>query len=340
MKKKFKMTGIILGGIIALLAIVWFTDLGGFKSKLYVNQIVKMRVSPKRLKNIKNPLDYGMTYKDIDIVTEDGVRLSGWEIPSEHTTNKTIIVNHPLMTTRYGSEEGLDGVSVEFLPMIKHLHDANYNIVMYDHRGQGDSDGGYGKTKKGKEAPVGAGVTEWQDVIASIKYVNNHTDFKNDTIALLSQCMGANATFLAWHKNPELFNNSNIKCMVAIQPTISYNMIDRMIKIKTKMDLVDAVEAKLKEQFGFGFANSLDDIKYIKVPVLFSQVRKDQYTYDDATNKNDIEQIVAACPTKNELIWIGPDEVKPYGSGKRFDGYGYFNQYPEELLNFLDQNMN
>ena len=250
-----------------------------------------MRVSPKRLGNPKTPSDYGMVYSDIDIITNDNIRLSGWEIPSKSNTNKTIIVNHPLTTTRYGSEEGLDGVSVEFLPMIKHLHNAGYNIVMYDHRGQGDSDGGYGKTVKGEEAPVGAGVTEWQDVVASVKYVNNHPEFKNDKIALLSQCMGANATFLAWRKESELFKSSNISCMIAIQPTVYYNMIDLFIKIKTKMDLVDAVESEQKKQFGFGYANSVEDIKSLTVPILFSQVRKDQYTFNESLNKNDLEII-------------------------------------------------
>ena len=142
--------------------------------------------------------------------------------------------------------------------------------------------------------------------------------------------MGANATFLAWRKVPELFNNSNIACLVANQPTVSYNMIGRFIQAKTKMNLVDAVETQQIKEFGFGFANSIEDIKGVTVPVLFSQVRKD---------KNDIEQIVAACPTENELIWVGPDEAKPYGTGKRFDGYGYFNQYPEELLDFLNKYM-
>ncbi len=339
MNKTLKMIGFIILGIVALLTIIWLTDLGGLKSKLYVNQIVKMRVSPERLDNPKNPSDYGMDFKDIDITTKDGVRLSAWEIPTKQVSNKTIIVNHPLTTTRYGSVEGLDGVPVEFLPMILHLHNAGYNIVMYDHRGQGDSDGGYGKTTKGIEAPVGAGVTEWQDVVASLIYVKNHPSFKDDTLALLSQCMGANATFLAWDKEPQLFNNSNIKCMVAIQPTVSYNMIDRFVKIKTKMDLVDAIEEEQKKQFGFGYAQSLNDIKSITVPVLFSQVRKDQYTYDENTGKNDIEQILAACPTEKELIWIGPEEVIPYGTGKRFDGYGYFNKYPKELLNFLKMKM-
>ncbi len=338
MNRLFKISAIIFG-CLGILIVAWLLDIGDIKTKTYVKQIVKMRVSPKRLGNPKTPSDYGMVYSDIDIITNDNIRLSGWEIPSKSNTNKTIIVNHPLTTTRYGSEEGLDGVSVEFLPMIKHLHNAGYNIVMYDHRGQGDSDGGYGKTVKGQEAPVGAGVTEWQDVVASVKYVNNHPEFKNDKIALLSQCMGANATFLAWRKESELFKTSNISCMVAIQPTVSYNMIDRFIKIKTKMDLVDAVESEQKKQFGFGYANSVEDIKSLTVPILFSQVRKDQYTFNESLNKNDLEKIIEACPTNSEVVWIGPEEAIPYGEGKRFEGYGYFNQYPEELLSFLEKNI-
>lgn len=334
------MTAIIILSIIAVLAIIWFTDLFGIKTKIYVNQIVKMRVSPERLSNPKNPSDYGMNYKSVDIVTADKVRLSAWEIPAQSKSNKTIILNHPLTCTRYGSVEGLDGIPVEFLPMVKHLHNDGYNVVMYEHRGQGESDGGYGKTVQGCEAPVGAGVTEWQDVVGALNYVKDHPNFKDDNLILLSQCMGANATFLAWSKEPELFNNANIKCMVAIQPTVSYNMIDRYIKIKTKMDLVDAVEAKQKEQFGFGYAQSLTDIKSLTVPILFTQVRKDQYTYDEETGKNDIEQLFAAYPTEKEMIWIGSKEAKPFGTDKRFDGYAYFNEYPEELLDFLNRKLN
>ena len=38
--------------------------------------------------------------------------------------------------------------------MIKHLHEANYNIIMYDHRGQGDSEGGIGSKSIGTEAQL------------------------------------------------------------------------------------------------------------------------------------------------------------------------------------------
>jgi alpha-beta hydrolase superfamily lysophospholipase len=126
--------------------------------------------------------------------------------------------------------------------MVPNIHDAGYNVVMYDHRGQGDSDGGLGRKSRGLEAPFGAGVTEWQDVVASLNYVTNHPDFGDDEIIFLSQCMGANATFLAWQNAPELFAAPRIRALVANQPTISYNMTDRLIRSSLGLDLVDLVQ--------------------------------------------------------------------------------------------------
>jgi uncharacterized protein len=336
-KKSIMTITLSLVAVIVVLAGIWFTNLFGLKEHIYVNQIVKMRVAPERLTNPQTPQDYGMAYTDVNIMTADNVRLSAWEIPAAQPSDKTLIVNHPLTTTRYGSVEGLDGVSVEFLPMIRHLHDAGYNIVMYDHRGQGESDGGTSKTLVRTEAPVGAGETEWQDVVASLRYVKAHPRFDDDKIGFISQCMGANATFLAWNKEPELFNDPQITSLVAIQPPVSYNMIDRYIRAKTGMDLVDQVLEAQREKYGFGYADALTTVQSLTVPVLYAQVRKDEYTYDQLKKRNDIEDVIEVTPTENQLIWIGPDEANPYGTGKRFDGYGYFNKYPEGLLSFLDE---
>ena len=43
-----------------------------------------------------------------------------------------------------------------------------------------------------------------------------------------------------------------------------------------------------------------------------------------------------ATPTEHDVIWIGPDQATPFGTGQRFDGYQYFNEHPEELLAFLE----
>ncbi len=333
--KWFKRAIAFLIVTILVLGLVWATNLGGIKQRIYVDQIVKMRVSPVRLVNVKTPNDYGMNYVDRDIMTPDGIRLSAWEIPAPYASDKTIIMNHALSTTRYGSAEGLDGVPVEYLPMVKHLHDAGYNVVMYDHRGQGESDGGTGKTLVGTEAPVGVGTTEWQDVIGSLEYVKGHPSFSDDQIAFLSQCMGASATFRAWSEAPETFSDPQIKSVVAIQPPIAYKMNERFIIAKANMDIVDEVLAAQTEKYGFGFADNVKHVKNLTVPVLFSQVETDEYTFDAETGVNDVQHIYDAAPTEKDIIWVRETGEKPHGSGKRFDGYGYFNKYPEELLGFL-----
>lgn len=326
-----------IAGLGVLTAAFWYTNPMGLRDTVLANQIVKMRVAPSRLSNPKNPADYGMKYSDADIITDDKVRLSAWEIPAGSPSDQTVILNHPLTTTRYGSDKGLDGVSAEFLPMVKHLHDAGYNVVMYDHRGQGDSDGGLGRKSKGSEVPVGAGVTEWQDVVASLKYVLDHPNFGDDEIIFMSQCMGANATFLAWQNAPELFDNPQIKALVANQPTLSYNMTDRFIQAKIGIDLVDRVLETQREKYGFGFANALESVPNVTVPILFSQVEKDQYTFNTETGQNDIQEIIDASTSENEVIWIGPEHPNAFGSGMRFDGYQYFNQHPEQLLDFMSR---
>jgi len=330
-------TGFGLVGLIGVLAAMWFLNPFGVRDRLLVGYIVDLRVAPARLVLLQTPGDFGMAYRDVDIVTEDSIRLSAWEIPAQQVSNRTIIVNHPLTTTRYGSQEGLDGVAAEFLPMLRHLHDAGYNIITYDHRGQGESDGGLGGNTRGTEAPVGAGVTEWQDVVASLNYVLGHDEFGDNEIIFLSQCMGANATFLAWHNEPALFSNPQIRGLVANQPTISYNMTDRYILAKTGFDLVDQVQDVQLERYGFGFANALETVPSVSVPILFSQVERDRYTFNTETGENDISEIMAAATAEHEIAWIGPEHPNAYGTGQRFDAYQYFNHHPEPLLDFLSR---
>ena len=339
--KKFLVWVISLISLVVITGVfIWLVNPLDVRDRVLVNQIVKMRVAPERLENIKNPSDYGMNYIDVNIVTADNLRLSAWEIKSPQPSNVTVIVNHPLTTTRYGSEKGLDGVSAEFLPMIKHLHEANYNVITYDHRGQGDSDGGIGSKAIGTEAPVGAGATEWQDVSASLRYVLDHSDFSDDKIIFFSQCMGANATFLAWKEEPELFDNPQIKGIIANQPTLSYEMTDRFIRAKTGLDLVDKVLAKQTKDFGFGFAKALDYVPSLTVPVLYAQVEKDVYTFNQETGRNDITELMDATNTENNVVWIGPDQDIPFGNGQRFDAYQFFNSNPEPILEFVRKHTN
>ena len=325
-----------LGVVVVIGAVVVLANPFNVRNQFLAERIVELRVAPERLPNPKTPADYGMEYRDVDITTADNVRLSAWEIPAATPSGKTVIVNHPLLTTRYGSEEGLDGVEAEFLPMVKHLHDAGYNVVTYDFRGQGDSDGGIGSAAIGTETPVGVGVLEWQDVAASVRYVLDSPEFGNDDIVLLSQCMGANATFLAFQEEPELFANPQIKGVIANQPTLSYDFSDRYIRANAfGLNLVDDVLRVQQDKYGFGFADTVKYVPSVTVPVLYAQVEKDVYTFDEETGQNDIQKIMDATPTEHDIVWIGSDQEIAFGSDARFDAYQYFNTHPEELLDFV-----
>jgi pimeloyl-ACP methyl ester carboxylesterase len=306
--------------------------------RLLTKLVVGQRVGPKRQELPETPADHGMNYRSVDVIASDGVRLSAWEIAAEQPIG-LVIINHPLLCNRYGSVEGMDGAPVAFLPMIKHLHGAGYSILTYDHRGQGESDGGVGKSAKGPESPVGAGSVEWQDVVGVLQHVNHHADFKDLDVALMSQCMGANATLAAWQKAPNAFDLDKIKCQVLVQPTISYNMMSRLTQRKLKMDLAASVEASQRKEYGFGFANALETIGSVKVPILLTQVKGDVYTTNAETGINDVEVIFDHCPTTKDLLWIGPDQPRAFGAGKRFDAYNYFNDHPQELLEFLAANI-
>jgi hypothetical protein len=130
-----------------------------------------------------------------------------------------------------------------------------------------------------------------------------------------------------------------IRCQVLVQPTISYNMMSRLTERKLKMDLAAAVEEVQRKEYGFGFADALQTIGSVKVPVLFTQVKDDVSTTNSESGINDIKVIFDSCPTPKELVWIGPDQPRAFGTGKRFDGYNYFNEHPEELLEFLAANL-
>lgn len=62
--------------------------------------LAKTLIQPNRRPLVKNPLDYGMKYQDIDFKSKDGTNLKAWFIPGN--SDKLIIMTHPMPFNRYG----------------------------------------------------------------------------------------------------------------------------------------------------------------------------------------------------------------------------------------------
>ena len=98
------------------------------------------------------PQDDGFSYKDVSFPTSDGVTLSGWWIaPSKaHKPLGTVILSHGVFKNRG-----------QVLSRAEFLVKAGYQVLLFDHRGEGLSG----------ESPVSGGVLEAGDYLAAADYL-------------------------------------------------------------------------------------------------------------------------------------------------------------------------
>jgi fermentation-respiration switch protein FrsA (DUF1100 family) len=117
------------------------------------------------LKNPSSPADVGLPYEELTFKSTDGLNLGGWWIPSGGS-EKVVIQLH-------GHAGSMDP-DIQYLPT---LHQHGCNILMFDFRGHGRSQG----------STVTIGYLERQDVLGAIEFVKQK-GYKN--ISLLGFSMG------------------------------------------------------------------------------------------------------------------------------------------------------
>jgi uncharacterized protein len=107
----------------------------------------QVELHPPRRALGPTPAMSGMAYSDVSFKTADGLTLRGWWIPG--TLHKTIVMVHGLSNNRQ-----------EPLHKAGYLHQAGYNLLVFDLRGHGKSDGSGSTMGYREPADVRAAVTE------------------------------------------------------------------------------------------------------------------------------------------------------------------------------------
>jgi pimeloyl-ACP methyl ester carboxylesterase len=278
---------------------------------------------------LKRPSDYGMEYEDAFFPSLDGVPLEAWFIPAN--SDKLLIINHPMPCNRYGFPGHLPpwntmfgGFEVNFLPELKHLHDAGYNILTYDLRNHGMSGAGNGGIS-------GLGLLECRDVVGSIRYAKGRKDLASMKTGLFSRCMGGNSTIIAMAKWPEEF--THIKALVLLMVVSGKTFIERGAE-NMHLDPVKAAERldeRLRELTGFRLDEEtpLPYAKHVTVPTLMTQLRRDFLIHAERDGQAIFDALGAQT---KELHWIEQ-------SNQRFYAYNYFGQHPERLLGWFETHM-
>lgn len=282
---------------------------------------------------MRRPDEYGMKYEDVTFPSMDGVQLEGWYIPAANS-KKLLIINHPMTCNRYGYPGHLPqwsiywgGFEVNFLPELKHLHDAGYNILTYDLRNHGLSASANGGIS-------GLGLLECRDVVGSVRYVKSRPDLAGMEVGLYSRCMGSISTAVAMSKWPEEFKDINLKAALFLNIVTGKTFVEKAAKLvgENPERVVARVNKRLHELSGFYLDEEtpVPYIKDVKIPTMLVQIRRDFLIHGE----DDGMKIFNALGAKDkELFWIED-------SNQRFYAYNYFGQHPEKLVGWFDKHMN
>lgn len=152
-------TGIAVGGTVT----AWATA-----SRIYAHRLLH----PIRQPAGPTPATFGLEFEDDEFQTDDRLTLRGWWIPGGR--RGTVILLH-----------GVGGSRGVFLSRCAFLHDAGFDLLLYDQRGTGESDG--------RQITVGA--REVDDVGVAIDHVLRERG--RGPIVLFGHSLGAATAVMA-----------------------------------------------------------------------------------------------------------------------------------------------
>ena len=288
---------------------------------------------------LHDPAEAGLDFEGVTFPSLDGVPLEGWLVPAAGS-GKLIIANHPMGFSRSGQPTHLDpwhaqwgtaagggnGFEVNFVPDLKILHDAGYNVLTYDLRNHGLS----GSANGGMST---SGWFEARDVAGSLRYARQRDDTRHMTVGLFSRCLGCNSTFAAMTQYPEDF--ADVRCLVGAQPVTTEVIVKHQLALSgvPAERLDDAItdldqRIKLTTSLGFAARDNREWARHVTVPTLLYGVHDDVLT-----EASDLEAMHANLPAADKsLRWVR-------NTTARWDGYLEFQRRPQPMLDWLDTHM-
>jgi pimeloyl-ACP methyl ester carboxylesterase len=147
------------------------------------------------------PEQFGLRYEKMEFRSADGLTLRGWFIPSPTGDARTIVMCHG-----WGDNKG------ELLKMTYFLNEAaGFNLVYFDFRSHGESDGEY----------TVIGGLEVRDFDAAVTWLRTAKPELSDRVGVFGLSMGAAVTVASMPNHPDL------RCAVVESPFSDYRGVVR-----------------------------------------------------------------------------------------------------------------
>jgi pimeloyl-ACP methyl ester carboxylesterase len=284
-----------------------------------------MVIHSRRQPIVRTPQEYGMPYEDIEFKSTDGLTIKGWFIPAPSAkTDKVIILTHPMPMNRHGflaKNQGFPPMfktDVDLLVTVYALHRAGYPVLAFDLRNHGESDSGI----------TGNGLSEYQDVLGAVNYINNRSDLNVQQVGFVCFCMGAASTMTALSQGKDQIKNARF--LVAVQPITSsvfFRCYLKDVYTPLSLFLIPIVAKIVQWRGGYAFKDMTPGkfAKDIEIPTFYIQAKEDPWT-----ELSDIQSFYDTTPGAKELWLI-------QGKMRRFEAYNHVGEHPEKILAFIEK---
>lgn len=248
------------------------------------------KTRPMDRKLTDTPANFSAQFRDVEFQTSDGVKISGWLVPSDdkHTT---IVYSHGLFRSRR-----------ELLERAMDLWKLGYGALLYDSRNHGESG----------PARVTLGYNERLDVEAAVRFLREDVRVA-DRIVLFGISMGATAALLAAAETPDVAAVISDSSFLTFKDTVDHhvNAFMRLPSFPFSNELRFFIERRAG--FDASKLDALDAVRRIgDRPILFIAAAHDKRMPPEIA-----EQLYQACSSpKRDLVVIE-------GPGDNVHGHGY-----------------
>lgn len=137
--------------------------------------------------NVRNAVEpssanVGFPVQEVHFTATDGVHLAGW-LAIASPRAPTIILVH-----------GFKGSRLDMLPWARFLYAGGYNVLLFDSRGCGESEGW----------SIALGAREPDDVLGAVRYLQGNATLVSKRFGALGMSLGAGVVLLAAAREPAL----------------------------------------------------------------------------------------------------------------------------------------
>ena len=257
-----------------------------------------LSLHPQKISNNRTPEDLGLNYENVNLTTEDNIKLKAWYIPALNKTNKSIVLTH-----------GHPFNKANILDFAPFLHQ-KYNLLFFDFRAMGNSDGSF----------ISGGYHEQKDLRAAINYLKK---VKNaSSIGAFGISMGAAVIIL------EAAHNKDIKAIVADSSykdlhTVAQDLYRPFSIFKYPFILFSEMFAKLIYGIDIKETSPVNKVKDVKAPIFI--------IHGDIDDQIPVEASHAIYNNANQPkeLWIAKNANHVQAHSL------YQEEYEERVLNFF-----